>query len=94
MLKNTIFNISIKVIGIANSISIFIVINNPKPKYAMAVNAFDSPIIDNSGCTGLNKILSNSPCLIYFDPISYKESKQKSRIPIDINVTPYNKRIC
>ena len=94
ILKNTILNISKKVIGIASCTSIIITKTSPNPKYPKVVNSFEEPIIEISGCTGLNNILSNSPFFIYLGPISYKESKQKSAIPIDNKVIPYNNSIC
>ena len=94
ILKNIIFIISNIVIGIASLINIIIVIPIPNTKYPIAVNSLDDPIIDINGCTGLNIILSKSPSLMYFGPISYNASNKKLDIPIDIRVIPYNNNTC
>ena len=70
MLKKIILIIKSAVTGIESCINIQIVIPNPKAKSAIDTNSLEAPIIDISGCTGLNKILSKSPFLMYLGPIS------------------------
>ena len=48
-LKNKIFNISKKVIGISSCTSIIITKTSPKPKYPKLVNVFEEPIIEING---------------------------------------------
>ena len=94
ILKNIIFIINNIVIGIASLYNIYIVIPKPIKKSAIDTNSLEAPIIEIKGCTGLNKILSNSPLRMYLGPISNNSSKQYPDIPIEILVTPYNSKIC